>query len=91
MDDLKVFPKWMFWDVDIDKIDIDKDVDFIIDRVLNWFMDDVNYLETLDLIYPLDVIKHYAVNMDVRGNEKIEFLCKRYNLKSSEFKYYLSN
>lgn len=78
----------MFWDVD--KIDVDEDVDFIIDRVLNWFMGDVSYLGILELIYPLDVIKHYAVTMDIRGNERIEFICDRYSLEANQFKYYLN-
>jgi len=85
-----VFPKVMFWDVDMNKIFLDNDADFIIDRVLNWYMDDVKILDLLDSIYPIDMIKYYAVNMDVRGNETIEFICNRYNLKISQFKYYLT-
>lgn len=84
-----MFPKWMFWDVDISNLDPENDANFVIDRVLNWYIDDVSFLEILEQIYTLDKIKYYAIKMDVRGNERIEFLCKRYNLNTSDFRYYL--
>ena len=83
-----IFPKVMFWDVDLNNIHIEDDIDFIIDRVLNRYID-IETLELLESIYLLDEIKYYAVEMDVMGNETIEFLCDRYKLKTKEFKYYI--
>lgn len=79
----------MFWDVDMNKIFLDDDADFIIDRVLNWFMDDITILEKLESFYELEEIKFYAINRDVMGNEIIEFICYRYDLKTKDFKYYI--
>ena len=85
---VNVFPKFMFWDVDLNNIHLEDDIEFIIDRVLNWHMN-IETLERLESLYSLDEIKHYAVVMDVMGNETIEFLCDRYDLKTKDFKYYI--
>jgi len=47
-----LFRKYMFWDVDMDKLDVKRDYGFIIPRVLNRFMDQVEFLENLEKIYP---------------------------------------
>jgi len=86
----ELFRKGMFWDVDMDKLDVKRDYDFIIPRVLNRFMDQVEFLENLEKIYPKDMIIYYAkISSEIRGNEKIEILAKRYKLKPKDFPNYL--
>lgn len=44
------FPKAIFWDVNLDKLDYKKDADFIIPRVLDWG-DYKNAWDKLELLY----------------------------------------
>lgn len=86
----ELFRKGMFWDVDMDKLDVKRDYEFIIPRVLNRFMDQIEYLENLEKIYPKDMIIYYAKNSsEIRGNEKIEILANRYELDPKDFPNYL--
>lgn len=86
----KSFPnysgKGMFWDVDMDKLDVKRDYGFIIPRVINRFMDQVKFLENLEKIYPKDMNIYYANNSsEIRVNEKIEILPNRYELERKDF------
>jgi len=85
-----LFRKGMFWDVDMDKLDVKRDYGFIIPRVLNRFMNHIEFLEYLEKIYPKDMIIYYAKNSsEIRGNEKIEILANRYKLEPKDFPNYL--
>ncbi|MBT0811567.1 hypothetical protein KIH41_09790 [Litoribacter ruber] len=86
----QLFRKGIFWDVDIDLLDVKRDAYFIIPRILNRFMFHEVFLENLESIYPRDLICYYALNSgEIRGNEKIEFLAKRYGLRPQEFMNYI--
>ncbi len=86
----KLFPAVMFWDVDMDMLSLNRDKDFIIPRVLGRFMDDDEYLDNLEAIYPIDEIKSFAINSnEIFGNEIIEHLAKRYHLNPFDFKKYI--
>lgn len=81
-----VFPKGMFWDVDMKKLSIDFDKNFIIQRVLSRSKNKVAYLESLESFYPKKDIINLAINSpEIIGNEKIEFISKRYNIEPKKF------
>ncbi|GAB1858226.1 hypothetical protein MHTCC0001_30630 [Flavobacteriaceae bacterium MHTCC 0001] len=86
----QLFPAVMFWDVNMDKLSLEYDKDFIIQRVLGRFMDNDNYLDILESIYALDEIKSFALSSDeIFGNEIIEHLANRYHLNPFDFKKYI--
>ncbi|MBW6483111.1 MAG: hypothetical protein K0B10_08615 [Vicingaceae bacterium] len=90
-----IFPKYVFWDCDVDKLSLKnwQDRSFIIQRVLK--MADVDFkvlVNKLELIFSIEEIKYYAnESMEIIGNELIEKLCNRYKMKPSQFPYYKSN
>jgi hypothetical protein len=83
-----IFPKHLFWDVDMDNVFLDEDADFIIGRVLSKSSKSED-LSLLESIYEKGEIKFYAIQHDIFGNERIEFLCKRYDLKPSSLRHYI--
>src|SRR5690554_1900727 len=85
-----MFRKAMFWDVDMDNLSIKKDKGFIIERVLAGSMKNPQYLENLEKLYPVSDIKHVARNSrNLRGNDSIRFIAKRYHLNPQSFKQYI--
>ncbi len=87
-----LFPDAIFWDVDGDELSVEGDKDFIIQRVLSRHMNKLEYLENLELLYPHELIKYYALNSpDILGNENIDFVAKRYGLNPLQFKKYNPN
>ena len=73
-----LFPKHIFWDVNPDKLHIDKDKDLIINRVLSWGMDD-SLFDKLEKLYSKKIIKNIAIHSsEIKGNETKERLtpCK---------------
>lgn len=86
----QLFPAVMFWDVNMKKLSLIKDKDFIIVRVLSRFMNNDDYLKKLESIYSLSDIKRFAVRSnEIFGNEIIEHLAKRYHLSPLNFKKYI--
>lgn len=83
-----IFPKHLFWDVDMNSIFLDEDAAFIIGRTLSKCSNNDDLL-LLESIYEIGEIKFYAQKHDIFGNERIEFLCKRYDLKKSNFRHYI--
>jgi hypothetical protein len=87
-----IFPKAMFWDVDVRLLSIEFDGDFIIDRVLAWNMGQEDFFETLDSLYPIYLIKSVALNSrQIKGNENIESIAIRYNLDPLAFNKYIAD
>jgi len=87
-----LFPVAIFWDVDANELSVEEDKDFIVPRVLSRHMNKVEYLENLELLYPKELIKYYALNSpDILGNENIDFVAKRYGLNPLQFKKYIPN
>lgn len=81
------FPGPVFWDVDPNLLDIKKDKDFIIERVLSRNMGNPIYLEKLEAIYSKKEIMKYALSSDqIRGNNAIRLIAKRYGLNPSNIK-----
>lgn len=76
-----IFPKPIFWDVDMVKLDWEADWFFIIERVLDRNLGRIHLLEQLDKIYPKSLIRRVAMeNCSIRGFENIEYLANRYGL-----------
>jgi len=86
------FPKVKFWDVRMENISIIEDSDFIIQRILNRFMHNLETLNTLEMLYPLRLIRQIAMDSSqIFGNELIEYLADRYLLDPKDFKKYIPN
>ncbi|MCB9364102.1 MAG: hypothetical protein H6587_06010 [Flavobacteriales bacterium] len=88
------FPNSIFWDCDISNFNLDnwEDRSFIIQRVLkmSYLQDDL--LVKLESIFPIEEIKYYAEgSAEIVGNERIDMLCKRYNMQPSQFPNYFQN
>jgi len=89
-----IFPKYVFWDCDIDKLSLKNwgDRSFIIQRVLKMSGHNGRFLNELEKIFSIEEIKYYAdESMEIMGNELIENLCNRYNMKHNQFPYYIPN
>ena len=84
------FRKWMFWDVDMEKLSIKDDKFFIIDRVLSGCMENPIYLDQLDKIFSRrDIINVAKSSRSIRGNESIRFIASRYRMNPKSFKQYI--
>lgn len=87
-----LFPRAIFWDVNIEKLSPKKDRDLIIQRVLSRHMNTLENLENLEKLYSKNIIKIFAKNSsEIRGNENIEFIANRYGLRPNAFKNYIPN
>ena len=91
---LNKFHKAIFWDVDLKKFSLENSEDrsFIIQRVLKMSGHNGRFLNELEKIFSIEEIKYYAdESMEIMGNELIENLCNRYNMKHNQFPYYIPN
>lgn len=87
-----LFPRAIFWDVNIDNLSLSKDKNFIIQRVLSRHMNKNEYLENLEKLYSKNLIKSSAKDSsEIFGNENIEFIANRYGLRPNVFKKYIPN
>lgn len=89
-----IFPKYVFWDCDVDKLSLKnwQDRSFIIQRVLKMSGCKGRFLSELEKIFSAEEIKYYAQDsMEIMGNELIENLCNHYNMQASHFPYYISD
>jgi len=83
----ELFPKPIFWDVPIEKLDWEADWSFIIERVLDRNLGRIHLLDQLDQIYPKSLIIRVAKeSCSIRGVENIEYLANRYGLDPHDFK-----
>ena len=80
----ELFPKHLFWDVDMSCLDIDNDRDLIIPRALIattplTFTDDI---EKLEIIYPKAVIARELKTTKERvSNQICRLVARRYHVK----------
>jgi len=87
-----LYSRAIFWDVKMEDLSINRDKDFIIQRVLARNMNKIENLENLEKLYSKNIIKSYAKNSsEIFGNENIEFVASRYGLNPRGFKKYLPN
>lgn len=90
----EIFPKQIFWDVDLDNFSLNnwEDRSFIIQRVLKMSFLQNDLLVKLENLFSIEEIKYYAKGSnEIMGNERIEKLCNRYNMKPSQFPHYFNN
>ena len=78
-----LFPDYLFWDVNVDKLDTQKDKDFIIPRAL--YMTNESSFDTdikrLERLYSSNqIIKHLKQTREKISNEVCELVGKRYSV-----------
>jgi hypothetical protein len=78
--------KRVFWDVDFESLDYDKDRLFIIDKVMNYGLWD-DFVAVMRY-YGKDVVKREIVKSPYLKKDVFNFLCFYLNLKPSDFECY---
>lgn len=76
----------IFWDVDYDALDYDKDRFFIIDKVMNYGLWQ-DFLEVMKY-YGKEVVKEEIVRSPYLKKDVLNFLCFYLGLKPSQFECY---
>ncbi|WP_394799684.1 DUF6922 domain-containing protein [Flavobacterium amniphilum] len=90
---LEKIPNYVFWDLDMNKLNIQEDYDVIISRIL-MFSDLSNITENLlflENIYTKEIIKKVAISSTERISDEIcSVTSKRYNISiKSKFNKYV--
>jgi len=81
---LSLFSPHLFWDIDINKLDIRKDKTYIIERVMNYGLekDEIN----LYRLYSANTIKKTVTKLETLNQRTIAYLSMVFDLKETEFK-----
>lgn len=83
------YPGSLFWDADVSKLNFAKDYEYIISRVLNRFANNLSWLEVIEKVYPLEMIKEICLNSkQIYAQEDILLLANRYGLNVEDFQKY---
>jgi hypothetical protein len=80
-----IFPKYLFWDMDHNKLDVKKDEDIIIPRALyatnrDSFKDDIEKLERL--YDKQNIVRQLKCTKELVSNEVCRLVAERYNIDS---------
>lgn len=80
-----IFPKHLFWDMDCNKLNLDKDKDIIIPRAMYatteaTFEEDIKKLE--QLYTPRVIVKHLKATKERISNNVCKMVAQRYNVKT---------
>lgn len=81
-----LFSKRVFWDVDFDSLDYEKDRFFIIDKIMNYGL--WEDFVALMRYYGKEIVKKEIVKSPYLKKEVLNFLCFYFRLKPSDFKCY---
>ena len=84
----------LFWGCKDDNLDLFRTNDryFLIIQTLKKVFPDGKTLDLLEQLFSIEEIKFYAEGCtEIRGNENIEMLCKRYDMQADQFPYYIEN
>lgn len=78
-----IFPKYLFWDMDYEKMNYQRDMDIIIPRALymtnkNSFDNDIKKLE--NIYTSSQIIKHLKTTKEFISNEICEMVALRYSI-----------
>lgn len=78
--------KRIFWDIDVDTLDYEKDRVYIIDKVMNYGLweDFVALMQ----FYKKDIVKQEIVKSPYLKKDVINFLCFYFDLKLTDFECY---
>ena len=78
------FSPHLFWDVDISKLDVRKDKNYIIERVMNYGLENDEII--LYKLYSFRIIKKTVTNISTLNQRTISYLNMVFNLKDTDFK-----
>lgn len=78
--------KRVFWDVDFESLDYDKDRLFIIDKVMNYGLWD-DFVATLRY-YGKEVVRREILKSPYLKKDVLNFLCFYFDLQPSDFECY---
>ena len=81
---MNIFCKRLFWDVDVNSLNAQKDQFFIIERVMNYGL--WNDFVELMQFYGKETIRREIVQSSYLKKDVLNFLCLYLNLKPSQFK-----
>ena len=76
----------VFWDVDFDTLDYERDRRFIIDKVMNYGLWD-DFVEVMRY-YGKDVVREEIVQLPYLKKDVLNFLCFYLELQPSDFQCY---
>ncbi len=78
--------KRVFWDIDFDSLDFEKDRFYVIDKVMNFGLWD-DFVEIMKF-YGKDIVKQEIIKSPYLKKDVFNFLCFYLDLKPSDFKCY---
>jgi len=81
---LSQFSAHLFWDTDLEKLDIRKDKVYIIERVMNYGLEKDEIV--LYKLYSAGTIKRIVTRLETLNQRTIAYLCMVLNLKETDFK-----
>jgi hypothetical protein len=78
--------KYLFWDIDISKLEIERDKEIIIERALTIGLDKDEYL--LFKLYAMEDIKRVVKNIKCMDKKTCNYLSFRLNIPKEDFRCY---
>jgi len=78
------FSPHLFWDTNLDKLDVKRDKIYIIERVMNYGLEKDEIL--LYKLYSTGTIKRIITKLDTLNKRTIAYLSMIFNLKETKFK-----
>jgi hypothetical protein len=81
-----ILSKRVFWDVDFEKLDYEKDRQFIIDKVMNYGL--WEDFTALMRFYGKDTVKKEVIKVPFFKKDVLNFLCFYLKLKPKDFECY---
>lgn len=83
---LKQLSKYLFWDVNLDILDIKYHCNLIIERII--YYGNENDINMLNKLYSINKIKKNIIKLYIYNDKKIEYYSSIFNIKKEKFKCY---
>lgn len=83
---IKLLNKWIFWDINIDKLDYKKNKQLIIERIAVHGTE--NDEKIMNIMYSLGTIKKCLIKSDSLTEKVIQYYAFVLHIKESKFKCY---
>ena len=80
------FSKYLFWEVDVNKIDFQNKKHYVIERALD--MGQINDWDMLKELYDRETIKKVALNIRNLDPKTLSFLSNIFNIPKEQFRCY---